>query len=79
MIFTNKEGDHNHNFFTAKGYHMWLCLAIFVMLILFHTARKFMSILQSICPCFCKTESNDVDTLNDEYLPNFWDALRGDE
>ena len=79
MIFTNKEGNPHHNFFTARGYHMWLCLAIFVALAVFHFVRKFMGILKSICPCCCKVEGSDIDKVNDEYLPNFWDALRGDE
>jgi len=79
MIFTNKEGNPYHNFFTSEGYHIWLCLAIFVSLLMFHFMRKFMSVLKSIFPCCCKQESNNVDIVNDEYLPNFWDALKGDE
>jgi hypothetical protein len=79
MIFTNKEGNPNHNFFTSRGYHMWLCLAIFVALLIFHFMRKFMAVLKSIFPCCCKQEGSDVDIVNDEYLPNFWDALKGDE
>ena len=79
MVFSNKEGNPNHNVFTSRGYHMWICLAIFVVLLVFHFMRKFMSILKSICSCCLKIESSDVDKVNDEYLPNFWDALRGND
>ena len=78
MTFTNIEGNPNHTFFTASGYHTWLCLFIFLALCIFYFMRKFISILEYIFPSCCKQESTNIDTVNDEGLPDFWDALKGD-
>ena len=79
MTFTNIEGNPNHTFFSAGGYHVWLCLFIFLALSVFHFMRKFISVLKSIFPSCWNQEGSDLDAVEDEGLPDFWDALKGDE
>ena len=79
MTFHNKEGDPGHKFFDYNGYHLWICLFIIYRLLEHHVTRKITLIKSIIFPGFIKTETLDSDMIRDEKLPEYWDALKGDD
>ena len=78
MIFSNKEGDPKHELFSS-GVHVILCLLLFVMIVGFHFFRKLWSLAKYFCSCCFKEETQSTDICNDEKLPKFWEALKGDD
>ena len=79
MTFLNKEGDPGHKIFDLEGYHQWLNLFILYKLFEFHLCRNIDLIINSIFSCIMKTETLDSDMIRDENLPEYWDALKGDD
>ena len=79
MTFGNLEGNPKHKLFSKSGFHTWFCFVIFLALCVFHFYRKLYSLAKEWCTCCIEIESNETDKINDEKLPEFWNALRGDE
>ena len=75
LIFSNIDGNPMRDYFFEDDYHKFLCLLVFIFLIFFHILRKLRSIFLRICPC-CKA-SLKSDEIEDQELPEYWDAIRG--
>ena len=77
LIFSNIDGNPMRDYFFEDDYHKFLCLLVFIFLIFFHILRKLRSIFLRICPC-CKA-SLKSDEIEDQELPEYWDAIRGSD
>lgn len=76
LIFSNIDGDPKRELEEIE-YHQILCLFVIMLLIGFHILRKLYSIFLKICPCF--KASLKSDEIEDEKLPEYWDAIRGSD
>ena len=79
MIFHNKEGDPGHLLFDKNGYHLLICLLILYDLLKRHVIKKIKSIAKKFCSCIMKIELLESDIISDEKLPEYWNALSGDD
>ena len=77
LIFSNIDGNPMREYFFEDDYHKFFCLLVFIFLLFFHILRKLRSIFLRICPC-CKA-SLKSDEIEDQELPEYWDAIRGSD
>ena len=79
MIFHNKEGDPGHLLFDKNGYHLWICLFILYDLLKHYVIKKIKSIAKKFYSCIMKIELWESDIISDEKLPEYWNALSGND
>ena len=79
MTFHNKEGNPGHPLFDYNGYHLWICLFMLYRLLEHHIVRKITQIGKNFCTCIMKIELLVSDIAEDEKLPEYWNALTGDD
>jgi hypothetical protein len=79
MTFQNKEGDPGHLLFDYDAYYLWFCLFILYRLLEHHIIKKIYLIAKKFCSCITPIELLVSDIISDEKLPEYWNALTGDD